>query len=66
MIAPQIDYSDRDERLAFIHERFHCMAPACGYCGSCRLPEGQSAEELFAEYIEGRQEFSVIASRLWQ
>ena len=65
MIAPQIDYSDRDERLEFVVERFKCKAPACGGCGSCRMPNGKSALDTFADYIDGKVEFSAIASRLW-
>ncbi len=37
MLAPQIEYSDREERIEFIQERFHCKAPSCGGCGSCNL-----------------------------
>ncbi|MDY5656172.1 MAG: hypothetical protein SPF39_03355 [Prevotella sp.] len=65
MMAPQIAYSDRDERLCFVLERFNCKAPACGGCGSCKLPGGKSAIETFAEYIDGKVEFTAIASRLW-
>ena len=38
---------------------------ACGGCGSCKLPGGKSAIETFADYIDGKVEFSAIASRLW-
>ena len=62
MIAPQIAYSDRDERLEFVVERFKCKAPACGGCGSCRMPNGKSA----IDYIDGKVEFSAIASKLWR
>lgn len=65
MIAPRIDSSDREERLAFVRERFHCKAPACGGCGSCRLPGGMPAIQAFAPYIEGRQEFAAVSAALW-
>lgn len=65
MIAPKIDFSDREERIAFIRERFSCKAPACGECGSCNMPDGLSAMDTFADYIEGKKEFVTIASRLW-
>lgn len=65
MIAPKIQFSDRQERMAFVAERFRCKAPACGGCGSCNLPNGKSAMETFADYIDGKVEFSAIASRLW-
>ncbi|MDD5818066.1 MAG: hypothetical protein PUE80_02640 [bacterium] len=66
MIAPKIHFSDQQERIAFVVERFHCKAPACGGCGSCHLPNGKSAIETFADYINGKVEFSAIASRLWK
>lgn len=65
MIAPKIDFSDREERIAFIRERFSCKAPACGGCGSCNMPDSLSAMDTFADYIEGKKEFVTIASRLW-
>jgi hypothetical protein len=65
MIAPKIDFSDREERIAFIRERFSCKAPACGGCGSCNMPDGLSAMDTFADYIEGKKEFVTIASLLW-
>jgi len=66
MIAPKIHESDKEERIAFIRERFSCKAPACGYCGSCNLPGNQSAMQVFADYIAGKQEFATISSRFWQ
>ena len=45
MLAPQIEYSDREERIEFIQERFHCKAPSCGGCGSCNLPDGVPAAD---------------------
>ena len=65
MIAPKIDFSDREERIAFIKDRFSCKAPACGGCGSCNMPNGKSAMETFSDYIEGKKEFVTIASELW-
>ena len=66
MIAPKIDYSDREERLSFVRERFSCKAPACGGCGSCRMPGGKPAVEVFKDYIEGTVEFVTISSGLWK
>ncbi len=65
MIAPKIDFSDREERIDFVRERFSCQFPACGGCGSCHLPEGKPAMEVFADYIDGKVEFASIASKLW-
>ena len=66
MIAPQIDFSDREERLQFVQERFHCKYPSCGGCGSCHLPGGESAIVFFDDYIEGKAEFATVASRIWK
>ncbi len=66
MIAPRIDCSDKEERLEFVLSRFRCKAPACGGCGSCNLPGGKSALETFADYIDGKTEFSAIASTIWK
>lgn len=65
-MAPQIEFSDREERLQFVQERFHCKYPSCGGCGSCNLPDGISAIEYFDDYIEGKVEFASLASKLWQ
>lgn len=66
MIAPKIDYSDREGRLSFVRERFNCKAPACGGCGSCRMPDGRPAVEVFKDYIEGTVKFVTISSSLWK
>ena len=65
-MAPQIEYSGREERLQFVLERFHCEAPSGGRWGSCTLPDGISAIAFFADYIDGKYEFATIASKIWQ
>lgn len=65
MIAPQIEYSDREERLEFIQDRYHCKAPSCGRCGSCALPDGVPAVEYFADYIDGKVEYVKLAAKVW-
>ena len=66
MLAPQIDFSDREERIEFIQERFRCKAPSCGGCGSCNLPDGVPALEYFADYIDGKVEFVKLAAKIWE
>ena len=66
MLASQIDFSDREERIEFIQERFHCKAPSCGGCGSCNLPDGVPALEYFADYIDGKIEFVKLAAKIWE
>ena len=63
MIAPKIGYSTKEERLDYVRDRFHCKAPAGGGCGSCRMPGGRPAVEVFADYIDGKVEFVRISSR---
>ena len=65
MLAPQIEFSDREERIEFIQERFHCKSPACG-CVSCNLPDGVPAVEYFADYIDGKVEFVKLAAKIWE
>ena len=66
MLAPQIEFSDREERIEFIQERFHCKSPVCGGCGSCNLPDGVPAVEYFADYIDGKVEFVKLAAKIWE
>lgn len=66
MLAPQIEFSDREERIEFIQERFHCKSPACGGCGSCNLPDGVPAVEYFADYIDGKVEFVKLTAKIWE
>ena len=65
MIAPRTDSSSREERLDFRRQRFHCKAPACGGCGSCRLPGHVPAVDAFAEYIDGKVEFASLSQKIW-
>ena len=64
-MAPQIEYSDREERLEFIQDRYHCKAPSCGRGGSCALPDGVPAVEYFADYIDGKVEYVKLAAKVW-
>ena len=64
-MAPQIEYSDREERLEFIQDRYYCKAPSCGRCGSCALPDGVPAVEYFADYIDGKVEYVKLAAKVW-
>lgn len=66
MIAPKIEYSDKEERLQFVQDRFDCKYPSCGGCGSCQLPNEIPAVEFFSDYIEGKVEFVTIASKIWE
>jgi len=65
-MAPLIEYSTKEERMEFILDKYRCKAPACGSCLSCKLPSGLSAIDTFSEYIEGKVEYVIIASKLWR
>lgn len=65
-MAPQIEYSTKEERLEFIQDKYRCKAPACGSCLSCKLPSGRSALDTFNDYIKGKVEYGIIASKLWK
>ncbi len=54
--APDIDKSTREERLEFVRRRFRCIAN-CETCGNCAFLRGRDAEDVYAEYIEGRMSF---------
>lgn len=58
MLAPQIEYSDREERIEFIQERFHCKAPSCGGCGSCNLPDGVPVQNILQIILMVRSNLS--------
>ena len=65
MNAPLINESTKEERLAYIIDKYKCQAN-CDMCGNCKLLRGHSEEDVFAEYIDGIKEYTEIASHLWK
>ena len=61
MVTPDIETSTREERLEFIREEFKCLGN-CPICGKCSFLRGCEAEELYADYIEGRRSFRDITA----
>lgn len=59
MSAPDIATSTKEERQAFVKEQFRCKGE-CRECGNCAFLRGRIAEELYAEYIDGKQSFTDI------
>ena len=51
-MAPTIENSTREERLAYVRKRYPCIAD-CDQCGLCKLFHGQDAEHALAAYIDG-------------
>lgn len=58
-MAPSIATSTREERLAYVHERYKCIAD-CDNCGLCKLFHGRDAETALESYIEGEEELSLV------
>ena len=56
METPDIETSTREERLEFIREEFKCLGN-CPICGKCSFLRGREAEDLYADYIEGRRSY---------
>ena len=54
-----IEATSEEERLAYIRERWECMHN-CELCGKCHILKGSDAEELYAEYIEGKRSYIEI------
>ena len=61
METPDIETSTREERLEFIRHEFQCLGN-CPICGKCSFLRGRDAEDLYADYIEGRRSFRDITS----
>ena len=59
MTPPDIQHSTRREREQFVVEAFRCSSD-CDNCGGCQFLMGRAAEELYADYIEGRRDFREI------
>ena len=51
-MAPAIESSTREERVAYVREHYPCIAD-CDQCGLCKLFHGQDAEHALAAYIDG-------------
>lgn len=58
-MAPGIEDSTREERLAYVRERYQCIAN-CDLCGQCALFHGQDAEHALAAYIDGEAELRQV------
>ena len=61
METPDIETSTREERLEFIRKEFKCLGN-CPICGKCYFLRGREAEDLYADYIEGRRTFRDITA----
>ena len=60
--APSIEGSTREEREAYVRERYVCIAN-CDLCGQCALFHGKDAGTALRDYIEGRAEHRDVLMR---
>lgn len=60
--APKVEASTREERLAFVHERYVCISN-CDACGICALFHGRNPEYALAGYIDGKEELVACVMR---
>jgi hypothetical protein len=63
MFAPDIESSTREERLAYVQDRWQCFC-SCELCGRCSILKGRDAEIVYEEYIEGRKTYREITLAL--
>ena len=49
MTPPSIEASTREERQAYVREKWECMHN-CELCGKCHILKGRDAETLYADY----------------
>ncbi len=59
---PGIDSSTRDERLAYVRQRYACISN-CESCGLCVLFRHEHPEDALADYIDGKEELSKVLMR---
>ena len=58
-MAPSIDSSSKEERLAYVLDRWRCLHD-CEACGKCRILRGRDAEILYTDYIDGNRSYRDI------
>lgn len=61
--APSISESTKEERLAFVRERYVCISD-CDACGICATFHGKDPEQALSAYIDGEREYKEALIRL--
>lgn len=54
-MAPSVQSSTREERLAYVRERYQCISN-CDLCGLCKIFHGEDPEYALRSYIDGAAE----------
>lgn len=57
---PPIGTSTRQQRQAYIEEKFHCIQN-CDMCGLCQIYHGKDPALVYKDYIEGKRDFFEIS-----
>lgn len=56
-----IHNSTKEQREQYIKEIFKCRAD-CDSCGLCAVLRGKTPEVAYADYIDGKRDFSDVAA----
>lgn len=59
MTEPDIHHSTREQREQYVIDTFRCISD-CDNCGACQFLKGKAAEELYADFIDGKRSFRDI------
>ncbi|HIT59812.1 MAG TPA: hypothetical protein IAC33_00910 [Candidatus Fimousia stercorigallinarum] len=62
MRPPEIEHSTREERYEYIAGKFRCRNN-CELCGLCQVYGGKDPLIVYGDYIEGKEDFYVIARK---
>ena len=61
-MAPSIQDSTQEERLAYVRRRYACIAD-CDACGICVAFRRKDPEDALADYIAGTAELREVLMR---
>ena len=59
MTPPDIETSTREERQAYVREKWECMYN-CELCGKCHILKERDAETLYADYKKKKRSYMDI------
>ena len=61
LLAPDIENSTIEDRIAFIKAKYPCIAD-CDMCGLCKVVRGKNAEQAYDDYITGERSFMEVSA----
>lgn len=59
-MAPELEQSTSEERLAYIQETYRCISD-CDSCGLCKVFHGKDPVMVYEDYISGKRSFREIS-----